>query len=187
MNMNVFRSLWMIIFCIVVSPADGEILQNNIVGYECKGVSKGNNRVEVNFDAINEPFSTMNMVLQFNPAEGVIGDDLAFELDGRLQRYRFDSYDGKNYVLTEVGLDHRNEVTLDAIPLMKFFWLYHRSKTNVIVTCVGEIDSDVKRRIGQETTRKCRNLKEITITQVGDDDKVALLKLEGGKIKKVEE
>ena len=181
------RLLWFLFLLPVASYGTEDDLEYNIVGFECKCISHGNNRVEVNFDSINEPFATMNMVLQFHPDEGVLGDDLIFELDGKVQRYRFDSYDGEKYVLTEIGLNHRNEVTLDAIPLMKAFWLYHRSKTNVIVTCVGEIDSDVKRRIREEPTRKCRNSKEITITQVGDDDKVTLLKLEGGKIKKVEE
>ena len=187
MKVKGIRLLWFLFLLPVASYGTEDDLEYNIVGFECKCISHGNNRVEVNFDSINEPFATMNMVLQFHPDEGVLGDDLIFELDGKVQRYRFDSYDGEKYVLTEIGLNHRNEVTLDAIPLMKAFWLYHRSKTNVIVTCVGEIDSDVKKRMAGEATKKSRNMKGFTITHVGDEDKVTLLKLEGGKIQKVEE
>lgn len=147
-----------------------------IVGYENKSIKQGFNRVEINFDDVNHLFSTIDDVLRFTPADGIVGDELSFSLDGKVQTYRVDSFDGNNYVLHAKGREFPRIVTLDAFPLLPVIWVRHNNTNEVTVTKSGAIEVGIEKPEGRR--------KEVTvcIVDVNDSAKNIPLNLTGGHI-----
>ncbi len=117
----------------------------NVVGCECQTLKQGLNEVKVNFDSVpdDSPFTTLDKVIAFHPADGVLGDEIVFELDGFRQRYRFEGYDISNKVYRAVRLVEVKSIpdviSLAAIPLPDIFWINHVPTSAVSVTAFGVV------------------------------------------------
>lgn len=166
------------------------ILQANpsqIVGYVNTKLQFGNNRIEINFDAVNPLFSTLDMVLKFEPADGVIGDEIMFPLDGKMRYYRFDSFDGTNYVLSAFREVPPVVKTLDAIPWMPEFWIKHNSSAEVSITQSGGMGGGYERmeRQWERDAKQQTTAAPVAVTLVDSDDpqKPKQLRLKGGHIR----
>ena len=160
--------------------------QSQIIGFGDKKLKMGNNKIEVTFDAVNPLFSTLDMVVKFKPADGVIGDEMSFQLDGKLRRYKFDSFDGTNYVLTAIGEPLAIRTTFDAIPWMPEFWIKHNSSNAVSVAQSGGMGGEYE-RLERQWERDAKNQKiaePVVVTFVDDDDaqKPKKIRLKGGHI-----
>ena len=160
--------------------------QSQIVGYASTKLQMGNNRIEINFDTVNPLFSTLDMVLKFEPTDGVIGDEMTFPLDGKMRCYRFDSFDGTNYVLLAIGEPLAIRTTLDAIPWMPEFWIKHNSSNAVSISQSGGMGGKYE-RLERQWERDAKNQKiaePVVVTLVDDDDaqKPKKIRLKGGHI-----
>lgn len=165
------------------------LLQANpsqIVGYCHTRLQKGNNRIEINFDAVNPLFSTMDMVLKFVPADGVLGDEIIFPLDGKMRHYRFDSYDGTNYTLSAVREAPPFTITIDAIPWMSEVWIEHNNSMEVDIAQAGATGGKYERwkREWERASKHQAVATPVVITLVDSDDpqKLNPICLKGGHI-----
>lgn len=158
------------------------IYQSNIVGYHGQGIHKGVNKIEVGFDHVTEPFTTLDEILRFDPPRGIVGDVLSLNLDGRHQRFRISAYDGTNYTMQVINSSSKEYTTLDTIPRLKTFWIEHNSTNAVSICQAGMIAADKMRSLRQG--KKQCNLSSITIRLVdGVDTNAAIrLNLTGGRI-----
>lgn len=183
------RAYSSIIFLIVASALIG-ILQANsiqIVGLASTKLQFGNNRIEINFDAVEPLFSTLDMALKFEPADGVIGDEIMFPLDGKMRCYRFDSFDGTNYVLSAVKEAPPFATTLDAIPWMPEFWIKHNGSVEVSVTQSGGMGGGyerMERKWNRDSKRQTMAAPVvITLVDGNDPQKQRQMHLKGGHIR----
>lgn len=182
------------IFCLIAAILSTRIFgghitagQASIVGYSNSLLNKGNNRVEINFDAVKPLFSTMDMILNFSPVDGIIGDEIEFILDGKNHRYVFDSFDGTNYVLSAVTKGTPIHTTFDAIPWMPVVWIKHKNGKDVLLTQAGNIEGEHAKHEHKDDqtnipTAKSEGLK---IKLVGNNDwqQSKEVRLKGGHIR----
>ena len=123
------------------------------VEYRSTFLKQGRNEVVVNCDVVSpeSAFSTLDEIVRFFPADGVLGDELEFNLDGFRQRYKFIEYTSTNnaYRLVRLGTDTilPETISLDTIPLPDKFWIYHSSTNDVSVTTAGETSQKVIRSV----------------------------------------
>ena len=177
-----------IIFLAITSAFCGvlRVGSSQIVGCFNTKLQMGNNRIEINFDAVNPLFSTLDMVLKFEPADGVLGDEIMFPLDGKMRRYKFDSFDGTNYVLSAASEAPPFATTLDAIPWMPELWIMHNSSTEVAVTQSGGMGGGYERieRKWERDARRQTMADPISVTLVDSDapQKQKKIRLKGGHI-----
>ena len=130
-------------------------------------IRQGLNEIDVVVDSL-DLFPTMAKVVRFEPPEGVIGDDLVFDLDGKRQSYRFSAWDGSNYTLTASAKILPQEIGLDGIPLRRKFWINH-VPTNVIrLSSQGCVNDEQMRKLSPVPSEPTRN---IVIRLVDDDAK----------------
>jgi hypothetical protein len=176
------------IFMMIASALCGILnaSQSQTVGYGNVKLQKGNNRIEINFDAVCPLFSTLDMVVKFEPADGVLGDEVMFSLDGKMRCYRFSSFDGTNYVLSSVRESPSIVTTLDAIPWMPEFWIKHNSSTEVTITQSGGMGGEYE-RLERQWERDARhqaiaNPVVVTFVDSGDPQKPKKIRLKGGHI-----
>lgn len=165
-----YAALLAVIFLAVVSFAARKLLieSQNIVGYAGNQLKQGLNEITLTMDSL-DIFPTMDKVVRFQPPEGVIGDDLVFDLDGKRRNYRFVAYDGTNYVLTTGAKFQLSPIGLDWIPLRVRFWLNHASTNDVSLVNSGLANDMVMEKISPRPP----NLKrEMTIKQVNDKGEI---------------
>ena len=171
-------------FIAVSTPAQ------SIVGTESVPLRRGKNRVDIHFDAIDPLFSTMDSILTFAPENGVIGDELEFVLDGKVQRYAFESFDGTNYLLKATSKVFPSSMSLDSLPWCPTVWINHKSDTSVSMVFAGEVAGEYGRLSHPifETAPNTSSQAAFTIRLVSDEDpeKSMSLKLEGGHISLIE-
>lgn len=128
-------------------------------------IKRGLNEIEVEVDSI-DLFPTMAKVLCFEPPEGVIGDDLVFDLDGRRRHYRFTAWDGTNYTLTASAKVLPHEIGLDWVPLRRKFWINHVSTNVIQLTSMGLVSDEQMRKLSPAPSEPTRNIE----IQLVDDD-----------------
>ena len=136
-----------------------------IAGFVSSGIKQGLNEIDVLMDGFDS-FPTMAKVVQFEPPEGVIGDDLVFDLDGKRRRYRFSAWDGTNYTLTASEKILPYEIGLDGIPLRRKFWINHVSTNVIQLTNVGRVSDEQMRKLSPAPSEQTRNIE----IQLVDDD-----------------
>ena len=125
----------------------------SIVEYRNTFLKHGRNEIVVNCDVVSSEsaFSTFDEIVHFFPADGILGDDLEFDLDGFKQRYKFIECTSTNntYRLVRLGTDTilPETISLDTIPLPDKFWIYHSSTNDVSVTTAGETSQKVIRSV----------------------------------------
>lgn len=141
------------VFAVSLLNASAYDLGANIVEYRSTFLKQGRNEVVVNCDVVSpeSAFSTLDEIVRFFPADGVLGDELEFNLDGFRQRYKFIEYTSTNnaYRLVRLGTDTilPKTISLDTIPLPDKFWIYHSSTNDVSVTTAGETSQKVIRSV----------------------------------------
>ena len=138
----------------------------NIVCYVNSEIKTGVNEISLVADSF-DLFPTMDMVVDFIPPTGVLGDDLIFNLDGRRRCYRFDSWDGTNYVLTTTAQWQPLKIGLDWIPLRERFWINHVSTNAVQVMNSGEVSDAYMRKMSLVPSTPKRN---VEIHLISDDN-----------------
>lgn len=145
---------WLLALGISLPCLLGAALQDlaaNIVGYESQCLKQGENEIKVNFDfaSADSTFTTLDKVIKFEPKEGVVGDELIFDLDGFRQCYRFEGYDSTGDVYQLVRSVETNSlpqtISLAAISLPEKFWVNHTTSTDVAVIAAGVLANDYKR------------------------------------------
>ena len=147
----------------------------NTVMFSNDCLKRGSNEIAVNCDVISRTnaFTTIDQVVQFFPANGILGDDLVFDLDGYRQRYSFAEYNETNntYRLFRVG-DNPNfpqAISLDSIPLLDKFWINHKDEKDVYVSRSGEVTEKYVRSV-QPPTGRSRPLLEVRlVSEAGVD------------------
>lgn len=136
-----------------------------IAGFVSNEIKQGLNEIVVVMDSF-EPFPTMAKVVQFEPPEGVIGDDLIYDLDGKRRRYRFSAWDGTNYTLTASAKFLPYEIGLDGIPLRRKFWINHVPTSVVLLLNQGRVSDEQMRKLSPTPSEATRNIE----IQLVDDD-----------------
>ena len=184
--MNTVRS-FVIIVTITLLALPEMILgsPSGVVGYDNTELRFGNNRVDIRFDAINPLFSTLDMVLSFEPVNGVLGDEIEFSLDGKLRRYCFSSYNGTNYVLSAARTGLPPTLTLDAIPWMPVFWIRHNSTNKVFLAQAGGAGGKYARmESSNRNDDRSAEENQISVTIVDNDDALRpkRINLKGGHL-----
>ena len=116
----------------------------HIVGYRGVPLSDGLNRVEIGFDSVDQLFSTLDSVVSFEPKDAIVGDELRVLLDTKERRYRFDSYDGTNYVLKTLGEKFESTTSLDSFPWCRQLWIGHRNGKAVRLLTSGSVAGKYK-------------------------------------------
>ena len=116
----------------------------HVVGYRGVPLSDGLNRVEIGFDSVDQLFSTLDSVVSFEPKDAIVGDELRVLLDTKERRYRFDSYDGTNYVLKTLGEKSESTTSLDSIPWCRQLWIGHRNGKAVRLLTSGSVAGKYK-------------------------------------------
>lgn len=143
-------------------------LAANTVGYESQWLKQGENEIKVNFDyaPADSTFTTLDKVIKFEPKEGVVGDELIFDLDGFRQCYRFEGYDSTGDVYRLVRSAETGSlpqtISLAAIPLPEKFKVNHRASTNVAVIAAGVLANEYK-RIAESWNAPMTNMPPITV------------------------
>jgi len=143
-------------------------LAANIVGYESQCLKQGENEIKVNFDfaPADSTFTTLDKVVKFEPKEGVVGDELIFDLDGFRQYYRFEEYDSTGNVYRLVRSVETSSlpqtISLAAITLPEKFWVNHTTSTDVAVIAVGVLANEYK-RIAELWNAPMTNMPPITV------------------------
>lgn len=179
--MNKIQVAFIMIFLSSRVVAHG-IAGGQTVGYSGEELKRGNNRVEINFDSVNPLFSTLDMIFKADPPEGVVGDEMSFPLDGKVRRYRFDSYDGTNYILKVVG--GQRTTTLDAFPWMPVVWIDHKSDNSVRIVQAGVVDGKyVKLLDPPKVSHPSSAPIKVTLVDKDDPDKRVPIQLKGGHIR----
>lgn len=112
----------------------------NVVGYVNDVIKKGVNRLEISFKAI-EVYPTLDKILNFNPANALIGDVISFYLDGKFQNYRVDSWDEDKgaYVLTCNEKYGPKTTSLSSVPYIKNIWITHNNAQPISVCRSGVV------------------------------------------------
>ena len=150
-NLSTMMTFGVLAACLLNASAHD--LGASIVEYRSTFLKHGRNEVVVNCDVVSpeSAFSTFDEIVHFFPADGVLGDELEFDLDGFKQRYKFIEHTSTNnsYRLVRLGTDAvlPERISLDTIPLPDKFWIYHSSTNNVSVTTVGETSQKVIRSV----------------------------------------
>ena len=157
---------------------------SQIVGYHRKDLKQGWNEITVDNDAFGEKglFTTLDRIGHFSPPEGVIGDELVFDLDGFHQKYRFASFDATNstYSLT-LAMDARTlppEISLDWIPLPRVFWINHVSPNPASFDSSGGLSFSNKRKLERAERRADSALQtpKTSDTSAGEDGVVVVVR-----------
>lgn len=163
---------------------------SNIVGYSGQDIKHGWNEVSVNFDQIGffPVFTTLDKIISFEPSNGIIGDELVFDLDGYHQRYRIDSYDKNTnrYSLTRIRKKDSipEHISFDWIPAPKVFWINHTTTNTVRAAQSGGLANGYKTILdmphSSEKSKMVPMLKIVPIEATSPELKITL---QGGKIK----
>ena len=141
-DLNLMMAFGVLAACLL--NASGHELDASIVEYRSTFLKHGRNEVVVNCDVVSSEsaFSTFDEIVRFVPADGILGDELEFSLDGFKQQYKFIEYTSTNnvYHLVRLGTDTilPEIISLDTIPLPDKFWIYHSNTNDVSVTTIGE-------------------------------------------------
>ena len=156
-------------------------LSGNVVCLTNQNLEQGLNEIKVNVDAVpaESAFTTLDKVVKFHPADGVLGDELVFDLDGFRQQYRFDGYcrTGEVYRLVrthEVTL-FPEMISLNAIPLPDMFWINHVSSNKVLISTFGIVAGKYKRIVESMDSPKT-NANVFTLRIVPPDERTAIFK-----------
>ncbi len=134
--------LVVVTFCLNTMAYD---LEANTVMLSNDRLKRGGNEIAVHCDVVSrtDAFTTLDQIVRFFPANGILGDELVFDLDGYRQRYTFVEYNETNntYRLIRVGTEPNlpETISLDTIPLLDKFWINHRSEKDVYVSSSGEV------------------------------------------------
>ena len=116
-----------------------------IVGCAHTELQQGWNEIKVNLEALGDEaiFTTLDCVGHFTPPEAVVGDELAFDLDGFHQKYRFASFNATNSTYSLVLAMNTTvlpqQISFDWIPLPRVFWINHTSTNSACFTSCGEL------------------------------------------------
>ena len=157
-NLNTIMMFGVLAACL--PNALGHELDANIVEFRSTSLKYGRNEVVINCDVVSleSAFSTFDEIVHFFPADGILGDELEFNLDGFTQRYKFMEYAGTNntYRLVRLGTNTilPETISLDTIPLPDKFWIYHSNTNDVSVAAVGETAQKIIRSV---LSRKSQN------------------------------
>ena len=152
-----------------------EELRQNIVGYNSQRLKQGMNEIKVNFDyaPADSAFTTLDRVITFEPKDGVLGDELIFNLDGLRQSYRFEGCDSTGNVYRLVRSCETNSlpqtISLAAIPLLDKFWIVHKAATEIHVVAAGVLANEYK-RIADSWKPPVTNMPPIVVTIVAPGD-----------------
>lgn len=163
--------------------------QSNIIGCSAQAISNGWNEITVNFDQIglSPIFTTLDKIIQFDPANDVVGDEIVFDLDGYHQKYRISNLDHKtNQYTLKLVREKDNlpkEISFDWIPAPKVFWIYHASTNNVLVRQSGVIDNNYKKAAYSHSSNPIAIQQPLLkVIPVNADSKELHYTLQGGKI-----
>ena len=155
-------------FCLNTMAYD---LEANTVMFSNDRLKRGSNEIVVNCDVISRTnaFTTLDQVVQFFPPNGILGDELVFDLDGYRQRYSFVEYNETNntYRLFRVGNnpDFPQVISLDSIPLLDKFWINHKGEKVVYVSSSGEV---TEKYVRSALPRKGRNRSPLEVRFVSE-------------------
>ena len=136
-------------------------------------LKRGSNEIVVNCDAISktEAFTTLDQVVVFSPSNGVLGDELVFDLDGYRQRYKFAEYNETNntYSLFRVGenLSLPQTISLDTIPLLDKLWIDHKVEKDVFVSSSGRVSEKYIRSSQSKKERRRPPIEVRLVTEAG--------------------
>ena len=153
----------------------------NVVGCECQTLKQGLNEIKVNFDSVSDdsPFTTLDKVVGFHPSDGILGDEIVFDLDGFRQRYRFEGYDSTGKVYRAVRLidvkSLPSVISLAAIPLPDVFWINHVSTNVVSVAAFGSVSGKYSQMI-ESCHSQDANDRVFALRILPSDECVSLLK-----------
>ena len=157
-----------------------------VVGYSGVPLSDGLNRIEVGFDPVDQPFPTLDSVVSFEPKDAIVGDELRVLLDTKERRYRFDSYDGTNYVLKTLGEKSESTTSLDSIPWCRQLWIGHRNGKAVRLLTSGSVAGKYKSLLNLGNGTSGGRMPDVKVyladpTEIGRYKRVVELK--GGRIR----
>ena len=133
-------------------------------------------------------FTTLDKIISFEPSNGIIGDELVFDLDGYHQRYRIDSYDKNTnrYSLSRIRKKDSipEHISFDWIPAPKVFWINHTTTNTVRAAQSGGLANGYKTILdmphSSEKSKMVPMLKIVPIEATSPELKITL---QGGKIK----
>lgn len=157
------------------------------VGYNTKNLQEGENRIEINFRTVKRPFPTLGDVLEFCPPENLVGDEVTFRLDGKIQRYAVARLEGTNHVLKVKSDGLPAESSFHSIPWLPMIWITHKSNKPLGITVKGTVAGEyarIERRASREANRPALQ-PDIKVTIVGTNDvaRPMHVKLKGGHIR----
>lgn len=109
----------------------------SVVGCRWQDLRRGSARIVVDMEPLCL-FPTLAKVIQFSPPEGILGDSIEFDLDGRHQRYTVVAFTNGVHVLRSSQKGVPRETTFEGIPLLPVFLFHHQSTNSVHVNICGE-------------------------------------------------
>lgn len=125
----------------VVRNFDAGDDSGQILGIHNLNISQGLNRVVIDCRAVGTPFSTLDKVFRFSPAENFVGDRIELDLDGATQSYFVEKWDPDtaNYVLSAKRLGKVDFVTLASIPCVDEVSIIHETSTPLSLSKYGGV------------------------------------------------
>lgn len=168
--------LVMVMLLAATAAARKYVIQGqNIVGYAGTELKKGLNEIELTMDSLSL-FPTLDKVVRFEPADGIVGDDLVFDLDGKRRRYRIVSWDGTNYVLRTDRAFQPPQIGLDWIPCRSRFWMNHVSTNNVRLCNMGMVSDATMRKINPQPKQERREIEIREVNDKGEQRRILFVK-----------
>lgn len=167
-------------------------LVSQVVGFSGNDLRQGWNEIMVGYEAFGDAalFTTLDRIGRFSPPEGVIGDEIVFNLDGFHQKYRFASFNATNLTYSLIlAMNTRRlprEISLDWIPLPKVFWINHVSTNAVSYTMSGALSFSNMRKLEnaeQPDVPARQEARGVVVRSVLANETNLIYTFKGGRIK----